>query len=322
MKARHWITFIHAFVRPHSFAKNTLRAGTLPVTPKFRCWQGIFTLLLSGATAALAQSTNLNDLPTDLTVPATESGMPAAGKRVRATSAGWEGTEVHHTLYLPTDWKPGTQLPVIVEYAGNGGYSNKLGDISEGTVEGCMLGYGLSTGRGFLWICLPFIEIDKQQKRNAIHWWGDVSETKRYCLATVKDVCSRYGGDPKRVVLMGFSRGAIACNYIGLHDDEIAGLWCGFLCHSHYDGEFQHPAPDLAAWPERLHRLGSRPQFISQELGTQKTQAAIAQTGVAGRFTFVTLPFANHSARWTLCDLPIRTQAREWLRQVVSGKTP
>jgi hypothetical protein len=279
----------------------------------------LFTAALFCETAS-AQA-NLNDVATDLTLPAMASGAPAAGHRVRATTAGWEGTDVHHALYLPADWKPeGTLLPVIVEYAGNGGYANKLGDTSDGTVEGCMLGYGLSAGRGFLWVTLPFVEIDRGQKRNATKWWGDVAETKRYCLATVRDVCRRFGGDPQRVVLMGFSRGAIACNYIGLHDDEIAALWCGFLAHSHYEGEFKHPAPDEAAWPERLRRLGPRPLFISQELGTGKTEAAIAASGVTGNFTFAALPYRNHSARWVLCDLPLRTEARAWLQRVTQSK--
>ncbi len=264
---------------------------------------------------------NLNDVAADLTVPALASGAPAAGKRVRATTAGWDGTDVHHTLYLPENWKRGaSRLPVIVEYAGNGGYANKLGDTSDGTVEGCMLGYGLSAGRGFLWVTLPFVEIDRGEKRNAAKWWGDVAETKRYCLATVHDVCRRFGGDARRVVLMGFSRGAIACNYLGLHDDEIAALWCGFLAHSHYEGEFKHPAPDEAAWPERLRRLGARPLFVSQELGTGKTEAAIRAHGIAGDFTFAALPYRNHSARWVLCDLPLRTEARAWLQRVTQAK--
>ncbi len=274
-------------------------------------------ILLSLAFATLASAqTNLNDVPADLTVPPVQDEQPAAGKRVRATTAGWEGTEVHHTLYLPTDWKPDARLPVLVEYAGNGGFSDKLGDVSDGTVEGCMLGYGLSAGRGYLWIVLPFVEVEGTLKHNATKWWGDVSETKRYCIATVRDVCARFGGDAQRVVLMGFSRGAIACNYIGLHDDEIAKLWCGMLCHSHHEAEFKHPAPDQAAWPERLKRLGARPQFICQERSTAKTEAGLAASGFKGAFTFATLPFPNHSARWTLCDLPLRTQAREWLRNV------
>lgn len=272
------------------------------------------------ATVVAAQQ-NLNDVPAILTVPELVRDSPAAGKRVISVTAGWEQTEVHHTLYLPTDWKPGESYPVIVEYAGNGGYKNKLGDVSEGTVEGCMMGYGLSSGQGFIWVVVPFVEVEAGSKRNAIKWWGDVSETKRYCIATVHEVCQRFGGDAKRVVLMGFSRGAIACNYIGLHDDEIAKLWCGMICHSHYEGEFKHPAADNDAWPERLKRLGSRPQFICQELGTQKTQDAIASAGFKGDFTFATLPFANHSARWTLCDVPLRAQARGWLLRVTSPAT-
>ena len=267
--------------------------------------------------AAQAQ-TNLNEVLCILTVPHVVSAAPSAGKRVVATTLNWSGTDVHHALYLPEDWKPGGTYPVIVEYAGNGGYKNKLGDVSEGTVEGCAMGYGLSAGRGFIWISMPFVETDGTAKRNATKWWGSVAETKRYCLATVRDVCQRFGGDASRVVLMGFSRGAIACNYIGLHDDEIAQLWCGMICHSHYEGEFKHPAADNDAWPERLRRL-RKPQFISQEGSTQKTQDAIASVGVEGSFTFAALPFANHSVRWTLCDLPLRNQAREWLLKLVKS---
>jgi hypothetical protein len=55
------------------------------------------------------------------------------------------------------DWKPGRRYPVIVEYAGNGNYANKYGDVSTGEVEGSKLGYGISGGNGFIWICLPYV---------------------------------------------------------------------------------------------------------------------------------------------------------------------
>ena len=75
-----------------------------------------------------------------LSVPALSNEEPAAGRRVVATTKEWQGSEAHHTLYLPEDWKLGASLPVIVEYAGNGDYKNKFGDVSEGTVEGCIRG--------------------------------------------------------------------------------------------------------------------------------------------------------------------------------------
>ena len=277
--------------------------------PPFLCLHLLAISFALAASSSAAQS-NLNSVPAMLKVPSVMKETPAAGKRVRATTAGWQGTEVHHALYLPTDWKPGGKWPVIVEYPGNGGFTNQIGDTSDGSVDGCVMGYGLSGGRGFIWMSMPFVEAGQ---RNATKWWGDVVETKRYCMATVREVCQRFGGDASRVVLMGFSRGAIACNYIGLHDDAMAQLWCGMICHSHYDGSLKHPAADYDEWPQRLQRLGKKPQFISHETSTQKIQNVIAATGVPGDFTFAVLPFENHSARWTLCDLPLRAQAREFL---------
>lgn len=229
---------------------------------------------------------------------------------------GWEETQVRHALYLPRDWQPGKKYPVLVEYAGNGGYTNTLGDTSNGTVEGSVLGYGLSGGEGYIWLCLPFVEVRSDGTRqNATSWWGDVSETKRYCIATVRDVCARYGGDTNRVVLCGFSRGAIACNYIGLHDEEVAGLWRAFFCHSHYDGvrKWPYPASDANNAPQRLRRLNGRPQWISHEQSTAEASHWIEQNSVRGSFTFVQIPYPNHSAAWVLRDIPQRKQAREWL---------
>lgn len=264
---------------------------------------------------------DLSTVPPDLVVPAAQAGTPAAGRRSVQTTGGWADTAVHHTLYLPADWTPGRKYPVLVEYAGNGGYRNSFGDVSDGSVEGCQLGYGLSAGRGFLWLCLPFVEVDAKGKRNAVKWWGDVEETKRYCLATVREVLARYGGDERAIVFCGFSRGAIAANFLGLHDDEIAPLWRAFICHSHYDGvseRWPYAGADRAAARARLRRLGDRPQFISNEGSTAATEKWLRATGVAGRWTFVPIPFRNHSAAWVLRDLPARRAVRAWLADVLT----
>ena len=266
---------------------------------------------------------NLNLIAPDFVVPEVSHDAPARDKRVIAVTNGWEKSEVHHTLYLPRDWKADAKLPVIVEYAGNGGFHNALGDASEGTVEGCVLGYGMSGGKGFIWVCLPFIESTADgKKQNCAQWWGDVTETKRYCIATVHDVCARFGGDSSRVVLCGFSRGAIACNYIGLHDDEISKLWCAFFCHSHYDGvrKWSYADSDAASARTRLERLRGRPQWISHEASATKTKEYLTGTGITAPFTFAPLPFANHSAAWVLRDVPLRKEARAWLAQVTQTK--
>jgi len=264
---------------------------------------------------------DLSSVPADLKTPEMTDGEPAAGKRVRQTTAGWETTAVHHALYLPLDWTPDRRYPVIVEYAGNGGYRNAYGDVCRGTVEGCNLGYGLSGGKGFLWVCLPYVAVKGDAKENAVTWWGDVEESRRYCVKTVADVCARYGGDPKKVLLAGFSRGAIACNYIGLRDDEIAGLWKGFLADSHYDGErttWGYPGADRASALERLKRLRGRPQFICMENSVEPIRRYLEGTGVRAPFTFQTIPFRNHSDQWILRDIPERKALRDWVRAVLA----
>lgn len=116
---------------------------------------------------------------------------------------------------------------------------------------------------------------------NETLWWGDVEATVAYCQHTVKRLCAHYGGDPRAVLLAGFSRGAIACNIIGLHDDEIAGLWAGFVAHSHYDGqseEWPYPEADRASARKRLRRVAKRPVWISGEDSLAELRDWVAKT--------------------------------------------
>lgn len=251
--------------------------------------------------------------PCDLVAPAVVEAAPAAGRRVRGVLAAWAATDVHHALYLPMDWRPDGRFPVIVEYAGNGVYWRpELGDRCEGTVEDCKLGYGLSAGRGFIWVCLPYV--NPERTANQRQWWGDVEATVDYCIGAVEELCARWGGDRERVLLTGFSRGAIACNYIGLHDDRIAPLWRAFAAHSHYDGvrRWGCPNDDRASALERLRRLRGRSQFISHETSVDATRDYLARCGVPGDFTCVSLPWRNHRDDWVLRPVAERRRLREW----------
>ena len=257
---------------------------------------------------------DLEKVVPDLTTPPVTLGEPAPGKRVKVVLPEYQGTEIYHALYLPTDWKKGERYPVIVEYAGN------HFKTSPGTVNGSNLGYGISGGKGVIWICMPFV--DPKNQKNAIQWWGDVEATAGYCKKTVRQVCVDFGGDTSNVFLAGFSRGAIACNYIGLHDDEIASLWRGFICHSHYDGvrEWGYEGSDKKAAAVRLKRLGNRPQFISHENSVEATKAYLMDAFPTGHFTFLTLPFPDHTDEWILRDLPERKAIRNWFDHVLAKK--
>ena len=168
------------------------------------------------------------------TVDPRQPGEPWPGKRVAVTTPEDQGTQVDHQLYLPPDWDRGWKSkklswPVIVEYAGN--LYRESG--STGEVEARCSGSGSAAARASG--RLLFVSADHQ--RNQLTWWGDEKATVEYAKRNVPRICREYGGDAKKVVLCGFSRGAIAVNYIGLYDDEIAKLWCGFMSHDHYDGE-------------------------------------------------------------------------------------
>ena len=272
-----------------------------------------FALLFLSAAAVRAELPDIRSAAPDLSVPPVTAEAPAAGRRVRLTLPAYAGTDVHHALYLPADWRADRRFPVIVEYAGNGSYSNRYGDVSDGTVEGSRLGYGASGGAGFIWVCAPYVSADR--RRNQPTWWGDLEATVGYCTGLVAEVCAKYGGDPQAVFLAGFSRGALACNYIGLHDDAVASLWRGFICHSHYDGvrTWGYAASDRASAAARLARLKGRPQFISQEGGTGATEAYLKAACPDGRFTFAPLPYRNHTDAWALRDIPARAALRAWL---------
>ena len=161
-----------------------------------------------------------------------------------------------------------------------------------------------------IWLALPFFDANK--KANAPTWCGDVEATVAYCKKTVKQACANYGGDPAKVFLAGFSRGSIACNFIGLHDDEIAKLWSGFICHSHYEGVREWPQSDAKGALQRLQRLGDRPQWISHESSVGPVRAYLQKAMPEGNFTIVSLPFPEHTDRWVLRDIPARRQLRQW----------
>lgn len=279
----------------------------------------IVALVLVGTSFA---STNVpadeRPIPADLVTPAMTDEEPAAGRRVRLTAPEYEGTDVYHALYLPTDWKPGGSYPVIVEYTGN-----KFPACgSTGEVEDANLGYGLTDGRGFIWVSMPYVE--QGGARNAVTWWGDRERTIDYCKKNVPRLCKSYGGDPARTFICGFSRGAIACSYIGLADDEVASLWRGMIAHDHFDGdrEWDYPDSDRKSALVRLARLKGRP-VLACGIGNDflRDQSHLAE------FTALRVPVAEifdipegkvihpHTDLWLHRESEYRDQARRWLAE-------
>jgi hypothetical protein len=141
-------------------------------------------------------------------------------------------------------------------------------------------------------------------------------------------------------VLCGFSRGAIGVAFLGLHDDEVAGLWCGLWAHDHFDGMLEWKGhawgSPLARYREeasaRLRRLQGRPLLVSQAgAQTRRFIDALAPSGV----TYLTLDMAAHfgtfpnelakhphNDRWPLRDGDATSVARTWFERVTTEKPP
>jgi hypothetical protein len=260
---------------------------------------------------------DIRDINPDLIIPVVCEENPSPGKRVFQKTVGYKKTSVYHVLYLPEDWTSDKQYPIIVEYAGNKTGVSEYGDISTGKVEDSKLGYGLTKGKGAIWLCLPYV--DKENTGNVLNWWGDVESTVSYCMQTINQVCNLYRGDREAIVLAGFSRGAIACNYIGLHDDAISKIWKGFIAYSHYDGVIQWPyeGSGVDSALKRLQRLKGRSQFICHEKSVKETKDYLRKYCPDGDFQFQNINFRNHNDAWILRDVPERKILRYWLNELL-----
>ncbi len=177
---------------------------------------------------------------------------------------------------------------------------------------------------------MPYVE--KDRKRNAVTWWGDRQATVAYCKVNLPRLCSQFGGDPDRVFLCGFSRGAIGAGYIGLADDAIAGLWRGVFTHDHFDGQrtWGYPEDDRASALGRLARLRGRPVLVCGTPGLMRDvrdRYLQAHRDLA-RFTFLDVPtdrifripegpvIHEHTDLWMHRESEWRRAARAWIERV------
>jgi len=250
--------------------------------------------------------------PGRIDVPVVEDATPAPGKRVRYRLAGDETSGIYSVLNLPEDWQPGKKYPVIVEYPGNFFFGPQC--FSSGLPDQCVIGYGMTKGRGAICLGLPFI--DGPTGTIAENGWGNADDTAEYALRIVTDVCDNFGGDRDNVVLTGFSRGAIACGYIGLRNDRIAALWKGFHACQHYDGANWNGStiPDAI---ERASRFKGKAIFHTDN-SQEKFQPVMDVMDTT--ITWAHSGLGYHSTAMFLDDRASTQQLRQWFWQLVSDR--
>ena len=202
---------------------------------------------------------------------------PSAGERVKVNLAGWNAA-IYHSLYLPQNYSTDRTWPIIIDLPGNANH------FENGLPDGdCYLGWGLSKGVNFIWALCPFI--NTAETAMAPTWWGDgsspttqgIASTVHYITDLIANIVANYHGDINKVVLMGWSRGAIACGYIGCSSDVMASKFISWMPHSHHDGGTYTPAGAAT----RLARMLGKKTCITYGDAALDGGYANSQTGLA-----------------------------------------
>jgi len=247
-----------------------------------------------------------------LAVPSMVKATPSAGQRVEYKLKGEVSQNCYMSLYLPEDWVQGESYPVVVEFPGNILYVK--GCYSTGRPEQCVMGYGMTKGKGSIWVSLPFVSARPYDI--AEHGWGDIETTVNYTIKAVEEICEKFGGDRSKVVLTGFSRGAIACGFIGLRNDRISDLWKAFHLCQHYDGD-GWGGSFLDEAKARLLRLGRRAVFQTDNNGPQpKLMLAEVKADVQ----YASSELGAHSSAMFLDDRASTLKLRNWYQSVIGAQ--
>ncbi len=251
-----------------------------------------------------------------LDVPDMVNEKPAAGRRVRYQLSPDSGSKVYCTLYLPPDWEPGKRYPVIAEYPGNIFYSAKA-CWSTGRPEQCAMGYGISSGKGAIWVCLPFVDRAGGEIAESGFGSEEGKDTTDYTEAAIEDICTNWGGDRDKLFLCGFSRGSIACGYIGLSNENIARLWKGIIGCQHYDGSsWRQSKMEEAVKRAPLFRGKA---IFQVDNSREKYQAVVDATHPSVKWTWIKSGLGYHSTAMFLDDRPAMKELRLWFRDLVEG---
>jgi hypothetical protein len=199
---------------------------------------------------------------------------------------------------------------VIAEYPGNIFFIP--GCYSTGLPDQCLIGHGMTKGRGSICVGLPFI--DPAAGKIAEHGWGDPDATADHAIRMMEEVCANFGGDRANLVLTGFSRGALACGYIGLRNDRIAALWKGFHACQHYDGDGWNGAT-LEGALERAKRFRGRAVF---QTDNSPVAFQAVMDAMKTEVTWANSRLGAHATSMFLDERESTRQLREWYLRLLS----
>ena len=250
-----------------------------------------------------------------LTFPEVEEGIPKPGKLVKVYLQ--EYPEAYYVVFLPYNYTEGAKFPVIFESPANG-YPRELPFY-----EGLFLGYGISRGIDYILVSVPCVDTTGQILKSS--WGKDPLSTVNFWLAVLHDLSAKFHIFEDRIILAGFSRGAVSTSYIGNYNNEIKSKWCAYFAYAHFDGCCQTCLGDP---DKRIKRINGRKVLIAVgENDTAKKcskEAYLKLKAYGFPATYIehhdihTDKCLNlsHNPFWILEDSEPAQKAREWLKDL------
>lgn len=238
-----------------------------------------------------------------LEVPIMENTSPQAGKRIWYQPKSLQGSNKYTALYLPNNWNPNEKYPVIVEFPGNIYFTENC--YSTGRPESCTIGYGMSKGKNAIWISMPFV--DDMSNEISESGWGNPDHTADLTIEIIEEIINKYGGDKDRLILTGFSRGAIACGLVGLRNDKIASYWKGIHACQHYDGDGWGGSKMEDAKERIKHFKGA---YFQTDNSNEEPKNMLMEANITSQF--VNSGLNAHSTAMFLDNRPSTIKLRNW----------
>lgn len=245
-----------------------------------------------------------------LLIPELEIEKPAAGKRVKYLLPQQIDEKLYAALYLPKNWNPSKKHPVIVEFPGNIYFTE--GCYSTGKPESCVIGYGMSEGENAIWLSMPFVNYEKEG--TVVSGWGKADDTVDYTQKMIENIIKNYGGDRENLVVTGFSRGAIACGFIGLRNKKIGNIWKGIHACQHYDGD-GWGGSKMEDAIKRLKNFEGKSFFQTDNSKNEEPKKMLKNAKV--KTTFVNSGLKAHGCDMFLDNRPSTLKLRNWFRELV-----
>ena len=253
-----------------------------------------------------------------LTVPEIEENVLGAGKRVKIYLP--EYPEAYYVLFLPYNFTHEKKLPVICEIPANA-CSYVYNGLPDTTT---FLGYGITKGRDWLWVSLPILN-SEGNKILQTYFPENPSATIKFWLLVLNDLNKKFNIDKNKIVLSGFSRGAISISYLGNSNDEISSKWAAYFAHAHFDGCCQTIPGNCE---ERINRMKDKETLIAvgkNDIAHKcSTDAYRKLTNLECPVTYLEIPdiytdkWENlaHNPFWILEDSEAAEDARNWLKNL------